>query len=94
MAKIYHSEKGPKITAKTGITLTSASKVAIKAKYKEDATVELDGNIHETSKIQHVKTADTLNKVGDWTLFAYAEFEDGSVVYIGDACVMKIYEGP
>ena len=91
MAKIYSQEVGPEIILDTKIDLSSATKVAIKAYQPDGTLVELDGTVTDTTKVKHVKTANTLNVRGLWRLHSYAEFSDGEKQYWGDQYDLWIY---
>lgn len=90
MAKIYADEVGPEVVLDTNIDLSGASKVAIKAYQPDGTLVELSGEVTETTKIKHTKTASTLNVRGLWRLHAYAEFATGEK-YWGDQFDLRIY---
>lgn len=87
MADLFDLEVGPIIQAETGVDLSGASKVAIKATNPSGTGVELAGSASGT-KVQHTKTASTLNVVGPWVLQAYAEI--GANKYWGDEANLEV----
>lgn len=89
MAKIYTTDVGTKIKLDTGESLTGAVVVKIYARPPSGAVVELAATVAETTKVQHVKAATTLNLAGKWELQAYVEFADGTK-YRGETASIQI----
>jgi len=90
MARIYAAEVGPQVVLETGLDLSAASSVAIKAYDPDGELFTLAATVTDTTKLKHTKTAITLNEAGAWTLHSYAEFA-GGVVYWGDPYSLRIY---
>lgn len=93
MAKVYTSDVGTKIKLDTGEDISSGiDSVKIVAKPpSEAAAVDLTSTVVETTKVQHVKTASTLNSAGKWELQAHVEYTAGDI-YRGEMVVLQVYE--
>lgn len=92
MSKVYTTDVGTLIKLDTGEDISSGvSSVKIIAKPpSEGAAVDLAASVVETTKVQHTKTAATLNSAGEWELQAYVEYTAGDK-YRGETVVLMIY---
>lgn len=91
MGRVYTTDVGTKIKLDTGQDLSSGvGSHKIVAKLKVGAAVDLTTTVEETTKLQHVKTAATLDSQGTWNLQAHVEFTDGSE-YRGEAVELPVY---
>jgi len=90
MGKVYASDVGTLIKLDTGVDVTSATvKIVAKPSGSGDA-VDLEATVVESTKVQHQKTADTLNAAGNWRLQAYVEMGGGK--YFGEIVELPVYE--
>lgn len=79
MDKVHTTDVGTLIKLNTGEDLsTGVNSVKIVAKLGEAAAVDLTATVVETTKVQHQKTASTLNTAGAWDLQAEVDFDDGT----------------
>jgi formyltetrahydrofolate synthetase len=92
MAKVYTTDVGTLIKLDTGEDISSGvSEVKIIAKPPdESAAVELAATVVETTKVQHTKTADTLDETGEWELQAKVTYIPGDI-YRGEKVVLMVY---
>lgn len=91
MAGVFTTDVGTKIVLDTGEDLTSGvSSVKIVAKPPSGPAVDLSSEVVETTKIQHQKTASTLNTAGEWQLQSHVEYTAGGV-YRGVIVKLTVY---
>lgn len=90
MGKVFTADVGTKIILDTGTNLSEATAQSIRAKQPTGGVVvTLEATVVETTKVQHVKTATTLNAAGDWELQAYVEFTADK--YYGEVVTLPVY---
>jgi hypothetical protein len=92
MAKVYTTDVGTLIKLDTGEDISSGvSEVKIIAMPPSEAgAVELTAAVAETTKVQHTKTADTLDEAGEWELQAEVTYTAGDI-YRGEKAVLMVY---
>lgn len=92
MAKVYTTDVGTKIKLDTGEDISSGvDSVKVVAKPpSEGAAVDLTSTVVETTKVQHQKTASTLNSAGEWELQAQVNYTGGDI-YRGDKVVLRVH---
>jgi len=78
MSKIFTTDVGTKIRLDTSTDLTGYAEVKILALSPTGTSYTLSANVVDSKKIEHTKTATTLNEAGIWTLQAYVKFKDGT----------------
>jgi hypothetical protein len=93
MAKVYTTDVGTLIKLDTGEDISSGvDSVSIIARPpSEAAAVELTATVAETTKVQHQKTADTLDEAGEWELQAEVTYTLGDI-YRGEKAILMVYE--
>lgn len=91
MAYVKHDDVGTLIVLDTGVDLSETTSVEIIARDPSGTRTVLTGAVVETTKIRHVKTAATLDEVGDWVLEAHAVWGDSDLS--GDPVVLEVYRG-
>lgn len=91
MSKVFTTDVGTKIILDTGQDLSAATAQSIKAKNPSTGAWEtLTAIVVETTKLQHSKTASTLNVAGNWRLSSYVEFTADK--YHGDPVILTVFE--
>jgi len=91
LSKVFTTDVGTKIILDTGQDLSTVSAKSIKAKNPVTGIWEtLTATVVETTKLQHDKTASTLNVAGNWRLSAYVEFSADK--YHGDPVILTVFE--
>jgi len=88
---VFDKDVGTVIQLETGVDLTNAIEVAILAEDPHGETHVLDASVTDTTKIKHVKRADTLHIPGKWRLQAYVKFSDSSEYY-GEIATLLVGE--
>lgn len=73
MSRVHATDVGTLIKLNTGISLSDVSNQKIIARKPTGGLVDLAATVVETTKLQHTKTASTLNEAGEWELQAYVE---------------------
>jgi len=91
MSRIFTTDVGTRIRLDTSTDLTGYSEVKILALSPTGTTYTLSASVVDSKKIEHIKTATTLNEAGTWTLQAYVKFKDGTE-YKGDLVSLIISE--
>ena len=90
-AKVKVDDVGTVIRLNTRVDLTETALVRIVARDPKGTIVHLDADVADITWIQHIKTADTLNKPGKWTLQSYAEWATGEKIY-GDETSLRVWD--
>lgn len=88
--KVYTTDVGTKIKLDTGWDISAATSYKIVAKLGVAEAVDLTATIVEDTKLQHEKTASTLNQAGDWQLQAHVELAAGDI-YRGDIVTLTVH---
>jgi len=90
VGKVFTTDVGTLIKLDTETDLGEATLVNILARKPSGDTVVLAATVVETTKVQHTKTALTLNVAGSWDLQAYARWTGGTEHY-GEVIHQEIY---
>jgi len=93
MGKIYVDQTALKFDLDTGIDLTTGvDNVYIKYQRPEDETIlQWTGTVEDSTHITKVMSAGEIDVKGDWTLWSYVEFSDGSEAP-GEPVVVPVHE--
>lgn len=92
--KVFLTDVGTLVKLDTGLDLVALGATNCKIVAEPPGggvAVDLDVTIVENTKVQHQKTASTLNLAGDWELQSYIESPGGDK-YHGDFVTLPIYE--
>jgi len=91
MSVVFTTDVGTRIRLDTSTDLTGYSEVKILALSPTGTAYTLAASVVDSKKIEHTKTATTLNEEGTWTLQAYVKFADGTE-YKGDLVSLVVRE--
>jgi hypothetical protein len=92
VGKIYKDQSALKIDLETGIDLTSGVTV-VYIKYQKpgsETILQWTGTIEDTTHITKILSGGEVDTVGDWTVWAYVEFTDGSEAP-GEPSIFSVY---
>lgn len=90
MTKTYIGDTGTAIVLDTGHSLAGASAVSIEAR-KPNGSIEVSwpGTVVESTKVQFLTLAGTLDQAGEWLLQARVELSSGT--WLGETARLTVY---
>lgn len=94
LQKVIQNQTELQLELRTGLDLSFASNAEIRYKKPDGETGHFPATI-DTGRhgvmFYNVQSANDIDQTGDWTIWAYAEFPSGNVVY-GEATYFTVEE--